>query len=124
MVLRWSRSNAVLGTALVFGLAPRARAQEPSPPTVAEAHREAHVDERANAHPSGGPVEDRAAEVQARADALRALLDGTLDPAVDAADLLVLRDDVFSIVIEAFDPPLPDSSPETGTAADRPANAP
>lgn len=112
MVLRWSGFNAVLGTALVFALIPRAHAEEPGPETVQPASVEAHTDERANAHPADGPAEARAAELHARADALRALLDGTLDPAVDASDLLVLRDDVFPIVLEALAPAVPDPGAE------------
>jgi len=112
MVLRWSGCNAVLSAAIIFALVPGAHAEEPGLQTVSPAPVEAHVEESADARPADGPAEDRAAEVQARADALRALLDGTLDPAVDARHLLVLRDDVFPIVLEALTPPIPSGESE------------
>lgn len=117
MVLRWSGCNAVLGTAIVFALIPSARAEEPGPETVQATSVEAHVDESADAPPADGPAEDRATELQARADALRALLDGTLDAAVDARGLLVLSDDVFPIVLEALAPPEPTPDPEAAPPA-------
>ncbi|MBV1858373.1 MAG: AAA family ATPase [Nannocystaceae bacterium] len=113
MLLRWPGFNAVLGIALVFALVPYVRAEEPGPATVPVASVEAHVGERANAHPAVGPAEDRAAKLQARADALRALLGGTLDPATDTRDLLVLTDDVFPIALEALAPPRADSSDDS-----------
>ncbi len=107
MVLRWSGCNAVLGAAIVFALSPPAHAQEPDPASVRDAGVEAHVDPSADARPAVGPAKGRAADVQAQADALRALLDGTLDSAIDAEDLLVLPDDVFPIVLEALMTPDP-----------------
>lgn len=115
MVLRWSGFNVVLGTALVFALVPRAHAEEPGPETVEPASVEPHTDEGANAHPADGPAEARAAELQAQAAALRALLDGTLDPAVDARGLLILDDDILPIVLEALAPPALD--PDTNQAS-------
>lgn len=116
MVLRWSGFNAVLGIAIVFALIPCARAEEPGPETAQAPSVEPHVDAGADARPADGPAEDRAVELQALADALRALVDGTLDPAVDGRDLLLLPEDVFPVVLKALS--TPGSEPAAEPASD------
>ena len=82
----------VLCAVLVFASSGRVAAQAPTDVGDPEKPAESHIDDGAdpNAADEPLPVIDPA---EARATAIRALLDGTLDPSVDARSLFVFSDD-------------------------------
>ncbi len=91
---------AVLFAALVFALGVPATAQEPIDEPVPEKLAESHIDEGADPNAADEPPLPSEPE-QARATAIRALLDGTLDPAVDARALFVFDADSLGIELMA-----------------------
>ena len=109
MVRNWSRMYAVLGALLAFGLVTRAAAQEPVgeplASVAADPHGEVSANANANANESATPSSPEAA-LQARADAIMALIDGTLDPSADARALFVVDSETLgAALIEALESP-------------------
>ncbi len=96
MVLRCTRFWTLLGVVLaVFGGA-IARAQPPVPAEVPVEAAEPHTEEGATSPPAGQPTVDPAVEkVLERAAGIRGLIEGTLDPEVDAQALFVLDVDML-----------------------------
>ena len=92
---------AVLGALLAFALSLRAAAQEPAEEPPATTSAESHIDD--GAEPT---TPSPAAALQARADAITALIDGSLDPSVDARALFIVDGETSgTALIEALQSP-------------------
>lgn len=106
----------------VFAFLGRAQAQEPVEGEETSSQAQPHVEAGANAHPADEPpAPDAAAELTARVEALRALIEGTLDPAVDADALFVFEAGSHG---EAVFAALSNPPPEEPDAAPPPTEAP
>jgi hypothetical protein len=91
---------AVLCAALIFALSAPVAAQEPIDDPGPEKPTESHTDEGAEPNTAAQPTPPLD-PLQARATAIRALLERTLDPAVDARALFVFDQDSLGIELIA-----------------------